>query len=71
MQSNKPPDGLPTYRALTGSDDASFCYRVSDAIALGHLLYGAPTATFNGTNVILAQSIILPGSKQAIATLAA
>jgi hypothetical protein len=43
-----PPDGLPTYRILTGVDDAAFCRRVSDAIALGYKLYGSPSATFNG-----------------------
>ena len=37
-----PPDGLPTYRLLTGPDDASFCRRVSDALALGYRLYGSP-----------------------------
>ena len=29
-----PPEGLPAYRLLTGPDDASFCRRVSDALAL-------------------------------------
>ncbi len=58
MQS--PPDGLPTYRILTGVDDAAFCRRVSDAIALGYKLYGSPSATFNGQSVIVAQAIIWP-----------
>jgi hypothetical protein len=53
-----PPDGLPTYRILTGVDDASFCRRVSDAIALGYKLYGSPSVTFNGQSVIVAQAII-------------
>ena len=30
-----PPDNLPTYRLLTGPDDAAFCKRVSEALALG------------------------------------
>jgi hypothetical protein len=30
----------------------------SEAHALGYLLYGAPAATFNGENVIVAQAII-------------
>src|SRR5688572_7278090 len=55
-----PPQGLPTYRILTGPDDAAFCHRVSEALALGYLLYGSPAATFNGTNVIVAQAIIWP-----------
>ena len=29
-----PPDGLPTYRLLTGPDDAAFCHRVSEALAV-------------------------------------
>ena len=48
-----PPDGLPTYRLLTGPDDAAFCHRVSDALALGYKLYGPPAATFDGASVRL------------------
>lgn len=67
MNSNLPPDGLPSYRLLTGPDDASFCHRVSEALALGYLLYGSPAATFNGENVVVAQAIVWPGVKQAVA----
>ena len=59
-RSSAPPDGLPTYRVLTGPDDAAFCHRVSQALALGYLLYGSPAATFNGENVIVAQAMIWP-----------
>ena len=62
-----PPDGLPTYRILTGVDDAAFCRRVSDAIALGYKLYGSPSATFNGQSVIVAQAIIWPSIERMIA----
>jgi hypothetical protein len=55
-----PPDDLPTYCILTGVDDAAFCRRVSDAIAVGYKLYGSPSATFNGQSVIVAQAIIWP-----------
>ncbi len=58
--SPQPPDGLPTYRLLTGPDDATFCRRVSEALALGYLLYGSPSAAFNGVNVIVAQAIVWP-----------
>jgi hypothetical protein len=58
---DSPPDGLPTYRLLTGPDDANFCHRVSDALALGYVLYGSPAATFNGERVIVAQAIVWPG----------
>lgn len=64
----QPPDGLPTYRLLTGADDAAFCRRVSEALALGYLLYGSPSATFNGVNVIVAQAIIWPSIQNAIAS---
>jgi hypothetical protein len=47
---------------LTGPDDASFCRRVSDALALGYRLYGSPAATFNGQTVIVAQAIVWPGT---------
>ncbi len=61
-QASAPPDGLPAYRLLTGPDDASFCRRVSDALALGYRLYGSPAATFNGQAVIVAQAIVWPST---------
>ena len=63
-----PPDGLPTYRLLTGPDDAAFCHRVSQALALGYRLYGSPSATFNGKEVIVAQAIIWPSIEPAVCT---
>ena len=63
-----PPDGLPTYRLLSGPDDAAFCHRVSQALALGYRLYGSPSATFNGKEVIVAQAIVWPSIETAIAT---
>ena len=64
---NIPPEALPTYRLLTGPDDAAFCWRVSEALALGYQLYGSPAATFNGKDVIVAQAIIWPSIQRAIA----
>jgi hypothetical protein len=58
--SASPPDGLPRYRLLTGKDDATFCHRVSEALALGYELYGSPAATFNGEHVVVAQAIVWP-----------
>ena len=55
---NSPPDGLPIYRMLTGIDDAEFCKRVSENLAMGYKLYGSPAATFNGKNVIVIQAVI-------------
>jgi hypothetical protein len=52
-----PPQGLPTYRVLTGPDHAAFCHRVSEAIAPGYRLYGSPATTFDGHRVILAQAL--------------
>jgi hypothetical protein len=46
------------YRYLTGKDDVSFCARVTKALNEGYELYGAPTMTFNGTDVIVGQVII-------------
>ncbi|TDE91638.1 DUF1737 domain-containing protein [Occultella glacieicola] len=57
------PDDQParhTYRLLTGPDDAAFCGRVSDALAEGYRLYGSPSVTFNGSQVIAAQAVVLP-----------
>jgi hypothetical protein len=56
-----PPDGLPPYRVLTGPDDAAFCKRVSDMLALGYRLHGGPAVTFNGERVIVAQAVLWPG----------
>jgi hypothetical protein len=64
-----PPEGLPTYRVLTGPDDATFCRRVSEAVALGYKLYGPPAATFDGKNVILAQAIVWSSIEANIAAL--
>nr|WP_229262900.1 DUF1737 domain-containing protein [Duganella radicis] len=52
---------MPIYRVLTGPDDAKFCRRVSEALALGYVLHGSPSVTFNGENVIVAQAVIWPG----------
>jgi len=57
-----PPDGLPIYRVLTGPDDAAFCRRVSEAIALGYNVHGSPAVTFNGGQVIVAQALLWPGA---------
>lgn len=53
-----PPEGLPVYRLFTGKDDAAFCKRVSEALSLGYKLYGSPSVTFNGTDVIAAQAVL-------------
>jgi hypothetical protein len=58
--SRSPPDGLPIYRVLTGKDDAAFCHRVSEALALGYLLYGSPALGFNGEHVVVAQALLWP-----------
>ncbi len=59
---SKPPDDLPIYRLLTGPDDADFCRRVSEALAVGYVLYGSPSATFDGERVIVAQAVVWPES---------
>lgn len=55
-----PPDGLPRYRLLTGPDDAAFCHRVSEALALGYRLHGSPTMTFDGARVVVGQALLWP-----------
>jgi hypothetical protein len=65
-ESLRPPDGLPAYRVLTGPDDAAFCHRVSDALALGYQLYGSPAVTYNGENVIVAQAILWPTAERSV-----
>ncbi len=48
------------YRLLTGSDDASFSHRVSEALDKGWALYGNPTLTYDEElgRVICGQAII-------------
>jgi hypothetical protein len=60
MSDSSPPEGLPRYRLLTGSDDAEFCRRVSAAIELGFQLYGSPAATVNGQHVVVVQAVLWP-----------
>ncbi len=55
---------LPKYRLLTGIDDRKFCERVSEALDCGYELYGSPSCTFNGKNVIVAQAVILKKTKK-------
>ncbi|MBC7301514.1 MAG: DUF1737 domain-containing protein [Nocardia sp.] len=57
-----PPDGLPSYRVLTGPDDEAFCRRVSAALALGYLLHEGQAVTFDGENVIVGQAVLWPTS---------
>lgn len=49
---------MKVYRYLTGKDDVNFCARVTEALNHGYALYGAPTMTFNGTDVIVGQAIV-------------
>ncbi|MEU2598687.1 DUF1737 domain-containing protein [Streptomyces hirsutus] len=60
-----PPDGLPAYRVLTGPDDAAFCHRVSEALAMGYRLHEGPAVTFNGDRVIVAQAVVWPAAGDA------
>jgi hypothetical protein len=48
-----------TYRLLTGSDDRSFCERVSAALADGYVLHGSPAITCRGGSVVVAQAVVL------------
>ena len=49
---------MKVYRYLTGKDDVNFCARVTKALNEGYELYGSPTMTFNGTDVIVGQAIM-------------
>lgn len=49
---------MKVYRYLTGKDDMNFCARVTQALNEGYELYGSPTMTFNGTDVIVGQAIV-------------
>jgi len=49
---------MKLYTLLTGPDDETFCKKVSEKLNNGWELYGSPTLTFNGKNVIADQGII-------------
>lgn len=46
------------YHLITGKDDANFCKRISKLLDEGYKLYGSPSCTFNGKDVIVAQAVI-------------
>ncbi|MFV5404408.1 MULTISPECIES: DUF1737 domain-containing protein [unclassified Acinetobacter] len=48
---------MKVYRYFTGKDDVHFCARVTRALNEGYELYGSPTMTFNGTDVIVGQVV--------------
>lgn len=48
---------MKLYRYLTGVDDSAFCARVTKALNLGWELYGSPTMSFNGENIIVGQAM--------------
>lgn len=47
------------YRLITGKDDSNFCKRISRLLDEGYKLYGSPSCTFNGQDVIVAQAVII------------
>lgn len=49
---------MKIYRYLTGKDDVHFCARVTAALNEGYQLYGSPTMSFNGIDIIVGQVII-------------
>ena len=51
-----------SYRLITGPDTRDFCERISNALAEGYVLHGSQSATFNGTDVIVAQAVVLPAA---------
>ncbi|WP_020590447.1 DUF1737 domain-containing protein [Kiloniella laminariae] len=53
------------YRFITGRDDDQFCKRVSQALSDGYQLYGSPSLTFNGTEVICGQAVVWPEDTKA------
>ncbi len=60
----RPPDGLPTYRLLTGRDDEYFCRRVSEALALGFELHEGPAVAYDGSDLVVAQALTWPSQGQ-------
>lgn len=40
---------MEAYRLLTGEDTSAFCHKVTEALAKGWVLYGAPQYAFDAT----------------------
>jgi len=53
-------ESLQPYSLLTGPDDHQFCERVCKALADGYVLYGSPSMTYDGEQILVAQAVILP-----------
>ena len=53
-------DAPLAYRLLSGPDDRSFCEKVSAALADGYVLYGSPSVSVNGGQVVAAQAVVQP-----------
>lgn len=49
---------MKLYSLLTGPDDEAFCKRVAERLNNGWQLYGNPSLTFDGKNVIAGQAVI-------------
>ncbi|MDI2033501.1 DUF1737 domain-containing protein [Paenarthrobacter nitroguajacolicus] len=58
----EPTEEKLSYRLITGPDTRDFCERITNALAEGYVLHGSPAATFNGTEVIVAQAVVLPAA---------
>lgn len=56
---------MKVYRLITGKDDVNFCARVTKALNDGYELYGLPTMTFNGTDVIVGQAVMKDQTEEA------
>lgn len=58
----EPTEEKLSYRLITGPDTRDFCERITNALTDGYVLHGSPAATFNGTDVIVAQAVVLPAA---------
>jgi hypothetical protein len=53
----------PRYRLLTGLDDNTLCYRVSEALDLGYELHDGSAITTSSEGVYVAQALVWPGDE--------
>lgn len=52
------------YCLITGKDDSAFCKRISELLDVGYILHGSPSISYNGTEIIAAQAVVLPEVKK-------
>lgn len=55
---------FPRYRVITGVDDATFCYRISEALEMGYVLHSGPSLAIKDGQGYVAQALTWAGQEE-------